>query len=80
MNTHTYNGRIYTVLASFEGEDRAAQANRYMATHTHAALLCDSDGVAIIASTADKGRPADPPDSGFGAGWKSVYATKGSAA
>ena len=74
MIEHTHNGRIYTVLASFDGADRAKLANEYMATHTHSALLCDTDGVAIIASTADKGRPADPPDSEFEAGWKSVYA------
>lgn len=48
-------GRVFRVLAAFPEADKDA-ANAYMMEHPEASLLCIRDGMAYLASDADKGQ------------------------
>jgi len=72
--SHTFNGRTYTVLAHYEGDDADAQAREYLRTHLHVKMLFSVPGEAMVVHDRDFGKPVDAPDSEFGTkGWKSLF-------
>lgn len=76
MKTHTKNGRAYTVLASFDGQDAQSKANEYIRTHASAVVLDEVDGLVILADERDRGVELEQ-DSDFGSnGWTSIVEHK----
>ena len=71
MITFTHAGRIFRVLAKFDGEDRVSMLETYLHRTLHARALTEVEGVIIVVSKYDQGRLPAEPDT-WDQGWTSL--------
>jgi hypothetical protein len=72
MITYNHGGRIYEVLAKFEGKDRKFKLNAHMRRTLHAVVLCDTGTEIIVVSDKDEGRMSKEPET-WEQGWSSLF-------